>query len=128
MKILIDMNLSPHWADIFSAHNIEAIHWSSIGRADASDTEIMAYAQSNDYAVFTHDLDFSAILAITHNDKPSIIQIRTGDISPGITAKLVINALLTATDEIDKGALVTIDLTKTRLRILPLDGAHNDDE
>jgi predicted nuclease of predicted toxin-antitoxin system len=122
MKILIDMNLSPRWADIFFAHNIEAIHWSRIGLASAPDSEIMAYAKANNYIVFTHDLDFSAILAITQNDKPSVIQIRTGDISPDVTGQLVINALSTAAEELEKGALITIDLKKIRLQILPLAG------
>jgi predicted nuclease of predicted toxin-antitoxin system len=120
MKILIDMNLSPRWVEIFKSHNIEAVHWSSIGKADASDIEIIAYAKTNNYAIFTHDLDFSAILAITQNDKPSVIQIRTGDISPVVSAESVINAMLAAVDDIEKGALLTIDLNKTRLRILPL--------
>ena len=80
----------------------------------------MAYAKENNYAVFTHDLDFSTILAITNSNKPSVVQIRTGDISPAISANLVIKALLTAAVEIEKGALITIDLNKTRMRILPL--------
>jgi len=122
MKILIDMNLSPKWAEFFLAHNIEAVHWSSVGAADASDEEIIIYAKNNGYAVFTHDLDFSSILAITHNDKPSVIQIRTGDISPLNSAQLLINAIQIASLDIEKGALVTIDLNKTRLRILPLTG------
>jgi len=122
MKILIDMNLSPRWADIFSENNIETLHWSNIGSPDAADAEIMAYAKTNGYAVFTHDLDFGSILAVTHNEKPSVIQIRTGDIDPAVTAQLVINALYAAASEIEAGALVTIDLKKTRLRILPLTG------
>ena len=120
MRILIDMNLSPRWVDVFSNYNIESVHWSSVGRAYASDIEIMAYAKANNYAVFTHDLDFSAILAINHYDKPSVIQIRAGNISPDIAGQLVINALFAATTEIEKGALITIDLKKTRLRVLPL--------
>jgi predicted nuclease of predicted toxin-antitoxin system len=119
MRILIDMNLSPRWVDVFFSYNIEAIHWSSVGRAYASDIEIMAYAKANNYAVFTHDLDFSAILAINHYDKPSVIQIRVGDISPAISGRLVVNALFATTAEIEKGALITIDLNKTRLRVLP---------
>jgi len=122
MRILIDMNLSPRWADFFSKHNIEALHWSDIGPDDAPDSEIMAYAKANDYVVFTHDLDFSTILAITHNGKPSVIQVRTGDISPTVTAPLILNALRTAADEIERGALVTVDLKKYRLRVLPLTG------
>ena len=120
MKILIDMNLSPRWTGIFMDNNMEAVHWSSIGTADASDNEIISYAKDNGYVIFTHDLDFSSILAITHSNKPSVIQVRTGDISPAISAKLVINAIHTAALDIEKGALVTIDLKKTRLRILPL--------
>ena len=120
MKILIDMNLSPKWTEFFIANNIEAIHWSKIGSADVSDYEIMSYAKNNDFTVFTHDLDFSTILAITHNNKPSVIQIRAGNINPAITAQSVINAINSAVNEIEKGALITIDLYKTRLRILPL--------
>jgi predicted nuclease of predicted toxin-antitoxin system len=120
MKLLIDMNLSPDWVNIFSYHDIEAVHWSSVGRHDASDAEIMAYAKANNYAVLTYDLDFSAILAINRYQKPSVVQIRTGDISPAVTARLVLNALSVAAAEIEKGALITIDLNKTRMRILPL--------
>ena len=114
------LNLSPHWVNVLSEHNIEAIHWSSVGRADASDIEIMAYAKAHSYTVFTHDLDFSAILAINNSNKPSVIQVRTGDISPAVNANLIIKALLSAATEIEKGALITINLNKTRLRILPL--------
>ena len=125
MRILIDMNLSPRWVDVFTIHNIESVHWSNVGRVDASDIEIMAYAKANNYAVFTHDLDFSAILAINHYQKPSVIQIRAGDITPAIAGQLVINALLAATAEIEKGALITIDINKTRLRVLPLNTTKN---
>jgi len=114
------MNLSPRWVDVFTNHNIEAVHWSSVGRAYASDIEILTYAKVNNYAVFTHDLDFSAIFAINHYQKPSVIQIRTGDISPATNGQLVINALFAVTAEIEKGVLITIDLNKNRLRILPL--------
>ena len=120
MKILIDMNLSPRWVEVFSDYNIEAVHWSSVGSAFAPDIEIMAYAKANNYAVFTHDLDFSAILAINNYQKPSVIQIRVGNISPSTAGQLVINALFSAAVEIEKGALITIDLKKTRLRVLPL--------
>ena len=120
MKVLIDMNLSPRWVEVFADYNIEAVHWSSVGSAFAPDTEIMAYAKANNYAVFTHDLDFSAILAINNYQKPSVIQIRVGNISPPTAGQLVFNALFSAAVEIEKGALITIDLKKTRLRVLPL--------
>jgi predicted nuclease of predicted toxin-antitoxin system len=60
MKILLDMNISPSWIDTLVASGYETIHWSSVGRADALDTEIMSWARNHNFVVFTHDLDFSA--------------------------------------------------------------------
>jgi len=57
MKILIDMNLSPDWVQSFAEVGIESVHWSMIGDIRAADRVIMAYASSNEYTVFTHDLD-----------------------------------------------------------------------
>jgi predicted nuclease of predicted toxin-antitoxin system len=44
MKILIDMNLSPKWADFFKLNGIIAFHWSSIGDGQAPDEDIFDYA------------------------------------------------------------------------------------
>ena len=44
----------------FQEQEQAAIHWSTIGVANASDEEIMAWAKENGYIVFTHDLDFGA--------------------------------------------------------------------
>ncbi len=41
MKILIDMNLSPLWVQFLSGHALEAIHWSDVGSASATDSEIL---------------------------------------------------------------------------------------
>ena len=37
MKIVVDMNLSPH----------EPMHWSQVGAANAPDREIMEWARTN---------------------------------------------------------------------------------
>jgi predicted nuclease of predicted toxin-antitoxin system len=64
MKILIDMNLSPEWIPVLETEGWSAKHWSHIGNPKAEDKEIFAWAAANDYIVFTHDLDFGAILAL----------------------------------------------------------------
>jgi predicted nuclease of predicted toxin-antitoxin system len=120
MKLLVDMNLSPRWADVFAASGLEAVHWSAIGAADAPDTEIMDYARAHAYTVFTHDLDFGAILAATQAGKPSVVQIRAIDVFPDKAAALVISALRRVAAGIETGALVTIDTKKTRIHLLPL--------
>jgi predicted nuclease of predicted toxin-antitoxin system len=65
MKILLDMNLSPTWVGFLKQAGFEAVHWVSLGSPTASDVEIMEWARLNDHIVFTHDMDFSALLAMT---------------------------------------------------------------
>jgi predicted nuclease of predicted toxin-antitoxin system len=82
MKLLVDMNLSPRWIGLLQDAGWEAVHWSAVGKVSAPDSEVMAYAAQHDYVVLTLDLDFSAILAATHGNKPSVVQIRTEDVNP----------------------------------------------
>jgi predicted nuclease of predicted toxin-antitoxin system len=120
MKVLIDMNLSPRWANMLADSGIEAAHWSTLGAANAPDVEIMDFARTNNYVALTHDLDFGTLLTATQGDKPSVVQIRSDDVSPNVIGKPVINALRQMTAELDEGALLTIDPSRTRLRLLPL--------
>ena len=120
MKLLVDMNLSPRWIDLLHSRGMEALHWSTVGPANAPDQQIMAYAAANDMVVLTHDLDFSSILAVTNGDKPSVVQIRTDDVRVDRIGEQVLSALRQAQKELLEGALVTIDLSRVRLRLLPL--------
>lgn len=120
MKLLVDMNLSPRWVSMLTDAGVEAVHWSTVGAMNAPDTEIMAYAMVNEFVVLTHDLDFSAILAATHGEKPSVVQLRADDVSPDVIGRQVLIALRQMEAELHEGALVTIDPNRTRLRVLPL--------
>lgn len=120
MKLLVDMNLSPRWVGMLADAGIQASHWSERGAKNAPDAEIMAYAKLNDYVVLTHDLDFGAILAATHGEKPSVVQIRAGDVSPDVIGAQVVAALRQMASELEEGALLTVDPDRTRLRVLPL--------
>lgn len=124
MKLLVDMNLSPHWVDLLDEAGIEAAHWSSIGAHNATDVEITEYARVNDYIVLTHDLDFGAILAATQGEKPSVMQIRAANTSPGVIGDAVIAALRQMASELEQGALITVDPQHARLRVLPLQSMH----
>jgi hypothetical protein len=76
MKLLIDMNLSPLWVQFLADSGFDSIHWSSIGQPWASDTEIMDHASAYGLVIFTHDLDFGALLAKLKTRQPSVIQVR----------------------------------------------------
>jgi predicted nuclease of predicted toxin-antitoxin system len=120
VKLLIDMNLSPAWVDFLGLAGIEAAHWASVGECDALDTDIMAYAAARDYVVLTHDLDFGAILAATNGAKPSVAQFRAGDLSSDAIGHHLIDALRRMEAELERGALLTIEPGRARMRLLPL--------
>ena len=120
MKLLVDMNLSPRWIGLLKDSGVDAVHWSVVGKINAPDAEIMAYAMANDCIVLTHDLDFSAILAATQGEKPSVVQIRADDVSPSAIGIQVVAALRQMESELEAGALLTIDPGRTRLNLLPL--------
>jgi predicted nuclease of predicted toxin-antitoxin system len=120
MKILIDMNLSPDWVQEFKLHNIDAVHWSNVGKFDAPDELIIDWAIQNDYIIFTHDLDFGTALALTKADKPSVIQVRTQNVTIPHLTNMLLPTLEKYTDLLGKGALLVLDEDKMRIRILPL--------
>lgn len=123
MKLLLDMNLSPRWVHVLDQAGFDAAHWSTLGAPDAPDAHIMAHARATDSVVLTHDLDFGAILAITHGAKPSVVQIRASDLSPQAISGQVMRALRQMAPELEAGALLSIDANRTRLRLLPLQAA-----
>lgn len=118
------MNLAPRWSDWLASNAVEGVHWSSIGHGDTLDAEIMAYAKTNELVVLTHDLDFGAILAATHGEKPSVVQIRAEDTSPELIGASVVAALRQLAAELEAGALVTIEPGRSRVRLLPLPGRN----
>lgn len=120
MKILIDMNLSPDWREILAIQGWESVHWSSIGSPTAQDKVILQYARDHGYVVLTHDLDFSAILAATGAKAPSVIQIRSQDVLSEHFRNLLIQALQQFESALAAGALVVIDESRSRARVLPL--------
>ncbi|MBW2138511.1 MAG: DUF5615 family PIN-like protein [Deltaproteobacteria bacterium] len=120
MKIVIDMNLSPQWVKALKQGGHEAVHWSDIGEANAIDRVILAWARSNGFVVFTHDLDFGAILAATDAKSPSVLQIRTQDVSAQHIGKLVLSVLEQFDEILEKGALISVDEKRARARILPI--------
>ena len=120
MKLLVDMNLSPDWVAVLQQAGWETVHWSSVGNLRAPDSEIMAWAKQNGFVVFTHDLDFGTTLALTQAEGPSVIQVRTQDVTPAAIGKLVANALRQFQTQLETGALIVLDEAQVRARILPL--------
>ncbi len=119
MKVLVDMNLSPGWIDLLVKAGFQAVHWSSIGRGNESDAELMRWAAEHAHVVLTADLDFGAILAATQRRQPSVIQIRADVPTPAVAGQAVLSAIRQARDELESGAILSVDIGRARLRVLP---------
>lgn len=120
MRLLVDMNLSPAWVPFLEAAGFEAVHWSSVGAPNAPDQIIADWARRHQHILFTHDLDFGAILAVTNALGPSVIQIRTQDVLPTSLGDTLVKVLRTCQSDLETGALVTVDKSRSRVRILPV--------
>ena len=120
VQIVIDMNLSPDWIDELTSQGWLSVHWSTIGDPKATDREIMDWARTNGRVVFTHDLDFGTMLALTHAAGPSVIQVRGQNVLPDHMSLIVIAAIKQHESELVAGALVVVDEVKSRVRVLPI--------
>ena len=126
MKLLVDMNLAPSWAGRLVRRGFEAVHWSAVGAPTAPDVEILTWARENGFVVVTNDLDFSAILAATSGRAPSVVQVRMQDLLSDSAVNAVASALDTCREEVETGALLSIDEAGARVRMLPLRSPRDD--
>ncbi|MEZ5405518.1 MAG: DUF5615 family PIN-like protein [Verrucomicrobiia bacterium] len=120
MNLLVDVCLTPEWISYLTAHDISAIHWSTIGNLDVEDHIIFDYATEHNYIILTHDLDFGALLSHTRSHKPSIIQARVDNTTPEFLGTTLLQALKQFEKELQTGTIITILPNRTKVRILPI--------
>jgi predicted nuclease of predicted toxin-antitoxin system len=118
MTLLIDMNLIAGRVRALQAHGIESVHCSEVGLPSAPDREVMAQAQGCN--VVSCDRYFSAVLAATSADGPSVIQLRATDALPSALVSTMATVLRTHRAALMAGAVVSIDQASARVRTLPL--------
>lgn len=114
------MNLSPHWVITLRAGGHDALHWSEVGNPRAKDTEVLERSAADARVLVTHDLDFGAILAASGAARPSVLQLRTQEVTPEAMGPTLLAAIDQFATELAAGALVSVDPLRARVRVLPL--------
>lgn len=122
------MNLSPLWVGFLLDHGVEAVHWSAIGSARAPDTALLDWASENGHLVLTHDLDFSALIALAGLSGPSVVHVRSQRLLPAQIGTTVVDVLRVHQGTLASGAIITIDDAAARVRILPVRRINPDGE
>ena len=79
MKVLCDVHLSVRLTKFLNAQGVRAIHANSLPRkSESTDAEISAYADQNDYVIFTKDEDFRTSYLLQRSPR-KLVHIRTGN-------------------------------------------------
>jgi predicted nuclease of predicted toxin-antitoxin system len=120
LSLIVDLNLPPLLAQPLIDRGIPAVHWSSIGPLTSLDAVILAHTRQSHAVLVTHDLDFSAILAASGDESPSVIQIRLHDLTAARVAGTVERLVVEHRGALEEGALVSVSESGARVRLLPL--------
>jgi predicted nuclease of predicted toxin-antitoxin system len=120
IRLVVDIGLPPGWIDVFTKHGWSAVHWSAVGDPRAKDRVVMAWAREQGHVVFTHDLDFGTLLALTRASGSSVIQVRSHNVLPDHLSEIVVTTIRTHQSQLEQGAIVTVDESRGRVRILPI--------
>ena len=99
---------------------INVTHWSDIGKIGDPDETIFDYACDHDAIVVTQDLDFTRILALRGAHLPSVIQLRVQCPTPEVIGNALLSVLKNHQQQLSDGCLISLDLNRHRLRLLPL--------
>jgi predicted nuclease of predicted toxin-antitoxin system len=119
MRLLIDNNLPPGL--VVALGDWDVVHARQLGLQAAPDRVLFEFAAKENRVVVSQDADFGTLLALLGTKAPSVILIRRPDLpTTGHLAPVLRKELPRFRDELEKGALLILEVQRIRLRPLPL--------
>jgi predicted nuclease of predicted toxin-antitoxin system len=98
----------------------DAIHVGESGLSTAEDAEILRKGREEGFVIVTLDADFHALLVLSGASLPSVIRISIEGLQGRKAANLIGTVLDHCGQELTRGALVTVQQDRIRIRRLPL--------
>jgi predicted nuclease of predicted toxin-antitoxin system len=121
VKFLIDNALSPRVALGLAEAGYEAEHVRDLGLQHAPDLEIFDKALVEGLTLVSADTDFAALLALRHEEKPSVVLFRRGvERHPDRQVEILLRNLENLRSAIEKGCVAVIEEDRIRVRYLPI--------
>lgn len=122
MKLLLDQGLPRSAAALMRSQGVDTVHVGEIGMATAADADILTLGRQEQRVVVTLDADFHSLLALSAAVSPSVIRIRIEGLRGDGLAALLQKVFEEFGEDLELGAVVTVQMARMRVRRLPLIG------
>ncbi|MBI5503158.1 MAG: DUF5615 family PIN-like protein [Deltaproteobacteria bacterium] len=120
MRLLADMHISPRTVEFLRTRGHDVVRVNEILPSYASDETIVSRADEDGRIVLTQDLDFSAIIALTRQQSPSLISLRLASSRVEYVNAVLAKVLPEVEEQLSAGAIATVDDQRVRVRRLPI--------
>lgn len=120
MRYLADHHISHRTVSLLRAKSFDIYRVSDVLPPDAKDLQILELARTEDRTVITQDLDYSALLASTGYNRPSVVSLRLHNNRPERLASVLEKILPSVEADLQMGVIVVIEEGRIRIRPLPL--------
>ena len=127
MRFLVDACVDIRVAEWLRTQKHDAVHLLEHELGRMPDAEIFRKAVAEDRCVLTFDLDFGEIAALTGGPKGSVIIFRLGDPGYRQVIERLAAVIAESADAIARGAVISVEETRHRVRRLPIGGTGDRD-
>ena len=120
MRFLADMGISPQTVVFLKGlgHDASHLHEQNLDRMP--DSEILGKARRETRVVLAHDLDFGELMAASKARLPSVVIFRLHNMQPERVNHYLQRVIDEYSEELDKGAIISVTEGQIRIRILPV--------
>ena len=120
LKFIADIHISPLTVNELKKNGYDIIRVTDKLPATSSDAEIIQLAYREQAVIITQDLDFSALIAQSGLNWPSVISLRVANAKPDKITWILNAVLPQIKTELAEGAIISIDEKEYRIRKLPI--------
>jgi predicted nuclease of predicted toxin-antitoxin system len=120
LRFIADINISPQTVAALQKQGWQIARSSQWLPTTATDDEILEFARREVCVVITQDLDFSALLALSGHERPSLITLRLSTSEPEVVTIRLLEAASLLEKALAESCAITIEDSVVRIRKLPI--------